>query len=503
MSPIPNEVFMEIFKYLRPPGNNPWIDPVYRRDFLRVALVCRFFCSVMLPWIFESLEFAGKNPNGHFTLNHAPFCRNIIRGCKSARTMATYVKRCSFSNWIQDEYESSPSWCNTEFQILYSRALAFMPNVEELKLTKICINKYLLKSIMELKCLTSLSLDFCLIGEVKTKDIRKLSTLRLKYLRFFGSPRPLRLSVNDDDDTLFISRFLCLDSLITMHSNCWPFVARIAEQNCHLPLQELDISEVHDVGLLPKIFQKTPALEKLRISSAATSKHDVQFDDVLPALDELCCPLFLLRSLVPGRPISSIKFTINSSKEITDIQSLFKKSTRKIHSLCVPIHVYHSIPLWEHFPELKTLRLELFATRKFSSTTKQSLKNVFANYFRIKFNTNSMQIVSSIGNAWPHNPPIQELHIDLCMEQIDPFFDLELQNKLISTVISARFPQVRRISISDNVVWNKVQEDDVWKPSLHILPLIWVAKRLRSGKVNFVDYDGFFEQILSTAAEFW
>ena len=88
---MPNEVFMEIFKYLRPPHSNPWIDPVYRRDFSRIALVCRFFCSVMLPWIFESMEFAGRNQNG--SLNHTPFCRSIIRGCGSARTVATFVKR--------------------------------------------------------------------------------------------------------------------------------------------------------------------------------------------------------------------------------------------------------------------------------------------------------------------------------------------------------------------------------------------------------------------------
>ena len=380
---------MEIFKYLRPPDNNPWIDPVYRRDFSRVALVCRFFCSVMLPWIFESMGFAGKNPNGYPALNHAPFCRSIIRGCESARTMATYVKRCSFSDWIQDENESSPSWCNTEFQILYSRALAFMLNVEELKLTKICINKYLLKSIVELKCLTSLSLDLCLIGEVKAKDIRKLSTLQLKYLRFF------RRFVDDDDDPLLISQFLCLDSLLTVHTNCWPFVARIAEQDCHLPLQELDVYEVQDVALLPKIFQKTPALEKLRISSAVTPKYDVQFDDVLPALDELCCPLFLLRSLVPGRPISSIKIATSSLTEIIDIQSLFKKSTRKIRSLCVPIYVYQTIPFWEHFPDLKSLRLEFVAIRRqnlLCPLTEQTLKKVSANYFGIKSNTYSMHM---------------------------------------------------------------------------------------------------------------
>ena len=370
---------MEIFKYLRPRGNNPGIDPIYRRVFSRVALVCRFFCSVMLPWIFEFMEFSGKNPNGSLDFNHAPFCRSIIRGCGSARTMATYVKRCSFSDWIQfGNDDSTPSWFNTEFQTLYSKALAFMPNIEELTLKRIHINKHLLKSIMELKSLTSLSLEFCRIGEVKAKDIRKLSILQLKHLRFSGSPR---ISVNEE--TLLISQSLYLDSLLTLHTDYWPFVTRIAEQNCHLPLQELDIVAVLDVEMLPKIFQKTPALKTLRISSTEfSSKHDVQFDDVLlPALDELCCPLSLLRSLVPGRPIQSIEIRESSSKETTDIQSFFKKSIRKIRSLCVPIHVYWTIPFWEHFSDLKSLRLESIATppnRRFP-LTEQFLEKVFTN----------------------------------------------------------------------------------------------------------------------------
>ena len=70
-------------------------------------------------------------------------------------------------------------------------------------------------------------------------------------------------------------------------------------------------------------------------------------------------------------------------------------------------------------------------------------------------------------------------------------------------MVSLGFPQIRRISISDDVVWNKVQEDNVWKLSLNLIPLLSVAKRLRSGQVNVVDYDGFFEQILSTAEGFW
>ena len=358
---------MEIFKYLRPPDNDLWIDLVDRRVFSRVALVCRFFCSVMLPWIFESLVFEGKKSNGSLNLNHAPFFRSIIRGCGSARTMATYVKRCWFWDWMQDENDSTPSWSIAEFQTLYSRALAFMPNVEELKLSRVDINKYLLKSIMELKCLTSLTLDFSR-GEVKTKNIRKLSTLHLKHLRLFGHSR-----VDD------ISEFLCLDSLLTVDTDCLPFVARIAEQNCNLPLQELIIYQVPDAELLPKIFQKTPALQKLRILSTVTSYHDVQFDDVLPHLNELCCSLFLLRCLVPGRPISSIEITSNVPTEITDIQSFFKKSTRKIRSVCGPFDVYKTIPFSEHFPHLESLKL--IQDHRPYLLTEQSVKNVICKLF--------------------------------------------------------------------------------------------------------------------------
>lgn len=293
--------------------------------------------------------------------------------------MATYVQRCSFSDWIPDPDDPLSSWCDTEFQTLYSRALALMPNVKELKLTRIYINKHLLKSIMELKCLTSLSLDLCFIGKAKDKDVRKLSTLRLKSLRLFGSPSAILV----DDDTSLISQSICLDFLLMVHTNCWSFVTRIAEQNCHLPLRELDIVEAYDVGLLPKIFQKTPALKKLRISSAATSQHEIRFDNVLPVLDELCCPLFLLRSLVPGRPISSIKITTGSLTEIIGIQEVFKKSTCRIRSLCVPSD-YKMIPFWKHFSDLESLRLEFIATQVSYPLTEKALKKVFFMYFLIE-----------------------------------------------------------------------------------------------------------------------
>jgi len=268
-------------------------------------------------------------------------------------------------------------------------------------------------------------------------------------------------------------------------------VKRIGEQNCDLPLQELDILGSYTPDLLPKIFQKTPALKRLRILHSETSQHDVHFDDLLPALDKLCCPLFLLRSLVPGRPISSIDITTSIMlTEILDIPPLFKKSTGKIRSLCVPTPVYLMNPFWAYFPHLESLRLQCEAD--------------YQQAYQCPLNELSLkQSLSAISDTCRRNLLIQELHIDLVVGCMDPFFDLDLQNKIISTIFSPRFPYLRRMSISDYVVWNKVQQDDVWKPSLHRISLIGVAKRLNSGEVNPVDYDGFFEQILSTAEEFW
>ena len=235
---------------------------------------------------------------------------------------------------------------------------------------------------MKLECLTSLSLEYSFIGQAK--DIRILSHLRLKYLCFL----PPALFLNGmfvGDDTRFMPASFCLDSLLTLHTSYWPLVKRIAEQNCDLPLQELEILDSNDSytpDLLPEIFKKTPALKRLRIFSE-TSHYDVHFDNLLPALDELRCPLSLLRSLVPGRPISNVDIPTSLLTEVLDIPPLLKKSTAKIHTLSVPTHVYQMNPFWEHFPNLKSLRLHCAPDylRSFCSFNELSLKLVFANLF--------------------------------------------------------------------------------------------------------------------------
>ena len=211
---------MEIFNFLRPPEDKPLIDQVHMCSFSRVALICQFFCSVMLPWMFESIQLGRLN---EFS-NHAPFCWSLIDGCGSAQIIATYIKRCSF--WRCDEdYLSSPQSI-LDFRILCAKALALMPNLEELILWCVCITKNLLKSMKKLKCLTSLSLCYCPLSKVRDRDIRKLSVLRLKSLRYF-SILP--------DEGLLLTSYIRLDSLLKLNTNHGCFLTRIAEQDFRLP----------------------------------------------------------------------------------------------------------------------------------------------------------------------------------------------------------------------------------------------------------------------------
>ena len=367
---------MEIFKYLRPPEDKPqislaaedkpWIhdQAIYRRNFSRVALVCHFFHSVMLPWMCESIKLLHMKRNGP-SLN---FARSIINGCGLAQITATHIKRCS----IWDEDDLSLSWPKTEFQTLYSTALALMPNIEELNLSNIWGTKHLLRSMIALKCLKSLSLDGCLFLRAED-DICgfRLSELRLKSLRCF-----MRI-----DDSLLVSS-LSLDSLLTLNTNHASFLTRIAEQDCHLPLQELGLDvPMLGEGLLPKAFQKIPALKKLTILNAMIPQHEIQFDDVLPVLEELCCPSVLLRSLVPGRPISRNQITHHEPfREIIDNIQLLT-SMRRIRSLSVRTHVYQKVS--GLFPNLESLRLEERNIQDLYDS-QGSFNKVFAIYFLIK-----------------------------------------------------------------------------------------------------------------------
>ncbi|KAF8154467.1 hypothetical protein B0H34DRAFT_524368 [Crassisporium funariophilum] len=351
LSAIPNEHFGQ--------SSRPWINAVTRRKCSNLAPVCRYFCSVMLPWIFESLIFVGDDSKqaGTSSPNYTSFCRSIVNGSGAAQIMAHHVKRCTFLGWIPDHTQLD-SVFKQEFLKLYSKAMVTMLNLDELRLKKVSLNKTFFKAVTSLQRLRRLTLDGCTFPNIPNKDFRKLASLQLTSLS-------LATGLLFEEETQALVQSFSLDSLLEVRTNNWDFATRFANYEGSLPLETLDLFCVDDVPVLLNILKNTPSLRALRIFSATLGQWNPVLCEasILPVLEKLECPMFLLPSLVPGRPISCIQISPATSLTELPIERqcdvrVFGKSTRPIRALRVPADVYRLAPFWKYFPDLVSLKLE-------------------------------------------------------------------------------------------------------------------------------------------------
>ncbi|KAG1748040.1 hypothetical protein EDB19DRAFT_2022881, partial [Suillus lakei] len=81
----------------------------YIGTFSALALVCRFFCSVALPRVFERVTFSGDaNGNRAQASRTTKWARQIVANTGPAKSVALYVKECTFSFW--DLSEGGENW---------------------------------------------------------------------------------------------------------------------------------------------------------------------------------------------------------------------------------------------------------------------------------------------------------------------------------------------------------------------------------------------------------
>ncbi|KAG2155227.1 uncharacterized protein EDB93DRAFT_1101802 [Suillus bovinus] len=95
---IPNEIYLAIFECITP-TDHP-LERQYIKTFSALALVCRFFCSVALPRLFEHVTFSGYVTNGNRMRRKTKWARQIAANTKSAKSIALYVKECNFKFWF-------------------------------------------------------------------------------------------------------------------------------------------------------------------------------------------------------------------------------------------------------------------------------------------------------------------------------------------------------------------------------------------------------------------
>jgi len=352
---ISNEVYFEIFDYIEP----SYLMSVseYKRILSNLALVCRFFCAVLLPRIFKSLTFSGHPHKESDTPGYASFCRALIRGKEPACSLALHVRECTFSQW--DDCEDHLQWVFDGFLGLYNQSIARMLNLESLVLSHTPLSKKLIQAMSKLRRLKALVMDNCEVADdMMNEDICKLSSLKLVTLEFHGD--------------WYIRELLELISpaLRVFRTSDWDFARDFMTETAQCHIEELEVSQVEDVIVLRKFLERNPSIMKLNIRSIR-SEHATPLclsPSSLPRLHSIDCPSSLILDFVRSRPLRRIALSgihyIGRSRKITSLPpmtlediAVMTKSAAATRTLDIPADIYFVVPM-DYFPHLETLRLD-------------------------------------------------------------------------------------------------------------------------------------------------
>ncbi|KIK34783.1 hypothetical protein CY34DRAFT_617506 [Suillus luteus UH-Slu-Lm8-n1] len=160
---IPNEIYLHIFECMAPTD-----QPLKEQDvetFSALALVCRFFCSVALPRIFEQ----------------------ILANSEPAKSLALYVKECTFEYWESDE---KTKWL-FPFASLFCKAMTRMSNIRKVVFSSSFVKTDHWEALAELKQLEDLGFHFCsFIDDPPNKELTVRSVM-LYGPRFTFTLRPI------------------------------------------------------------------------------------------------------------------------------------------------------------------------------------------------------------------------------------------------------------------------------------------------------------------------
>jgi len=346
---IPNEVYLEIFKHLRP---DVWIDVETRQVLCNLALVCRFFASVMLPWIFENLTITEKDPYTQTDLPSSSFtttkfCRSILDGNPTAVLLAKYVKRWAFEGSLNQS-----RW-TPAFLSLYFETLPFMPNLIKLDLNNIVMTKDLFRRLPNIPQLEALELVRCIFdGSVQDKHLKKFTSVRLKKLTLHH-----HYSYNNLHRLL---PYVDMSSLLYMELRSSTGLGTLTTTG--LPLEYLKISSVTNALDLMEFLKSTPSLKVLCLKWLETPNvwpTSIIEPSYIPLLVELEACWTFCKFVVPGRPISCLRLTSPGPMMAAEEAMVVKRSTRPITHLRIPAEFYLSVPLSDYFPDLKRLEIEM------------------------------------------------------------------------------------------------------------------------------------------------
>ncbi|KAG1878977.1 hypothetical protein F4604DRAFT_583807 [Suillus subluteus] len=245
---IPNEIYLAIFECIAP-TDQP-LREQYVGTFSALALVCRFFCSVALPRVFERVTFSGDtNSNRTQASRKTKWARQIVANTEPAKSVALYVKQCTFELWDLNE---EAKWLLFPFATLYCQAMARMSNIQKVVFSTSFVKKDHWEALAELKQLEVLEFRFCSFIEDPPDKELTVRTVMLFRTRNFPTTFTLRpiatasirsLSADDVEAVLKIVAFrqLTIDKLVLIQQN-------------------------FDMELLLHVFQRLPDLQSVTLA---------------------------------------------------------------------------------------------------------------------------------------------------------------------------------------------------------------------------------------------
>ncbi|KAG1727748.1 uncharacterized protein EDB91DRAFT_1253721 [Suillus paluster] len=241
---IPTEIYLAIFEYITPTGQP--LTEEHVKTFSALALVCRFFCSIALPRVFEHVAFSGNtNDKRAQASRKTVWAKQIIADTEPAKSVASYVKECTFVSW---DLRQEVQWVLIPFAKLYCQAMARMPNIRKVVFYMSFVNKHHWEAMAELKQLEVLEFRFCsFVEDPPDQELSARTVILLSADAVTTSTlRPIATSALRTLETDNVETAL---KLVTFH--------RIAIENLVFH------NRVYNMEPLLDVFQHLPSLESV------------------------------------------------------------------------------------------------------------------------------------------------------------------------------------------------------------------------------------------------
>jgi len=247
---IPNEIYLAIFDCIA--SSSEPLPKQHITTFSALALVCRFFCAVAFPRVFQCVVFLGINTGDTMQASRKmTWVRQIVKNAEPAKSVALYVKECHFKGWCIPK-ESGRLF---SFSTLYCHAMARMTNIRKVEFDLSFVKKEHWEAMAALKQLDCLHFTYCTFTENPPDQ-----ELSVRAVTFFScSPTPFTLWP------------IATSTLRTLETTDLEAVLNLVTVR-QLAIKNLVLRYIHfEMNMLLQVFEQLPDLESVTIWFKAKS----------------------------------------------------------------------------------------------------------------------------------------------------------------------------------------------------------------------------------------